>query len=384
MVDRAFSSLALLVFARSQKSLLAAKEASTSYQRLLKDMQSRILQISRGNIGQTDSDEILLTIYFMARYESVVQQDGDSTKLMESMKVWSHFDGVAAILRLWHDDCDRTAPSSIVKLARRTVVKSSLLRERQIPQWLRGGERFGEKGLALEFDRLAVRTIALRQECVQLERKCDDGSPAASTFEHLSCEAIKIGQALHDWVQHFPRKWEYNEYKIEGVSADELWSPAVSTCTRHGYAAVWTEYYSIRMLLMNAPLQTLDAACPRSTLEPTSMRIQSRSERLACEAELNAASDSLASLIPFCLGRIRAHDTLTTTPNKATAELELSHGSIEPYLANLVVWPLSIAASLQHLDVARREWFRSWLSRISSSSCECLVAYAMSDYWTVL
>lgn len=67
----------------------------------------------------------------------------------------------------------------------------------------------------------------------------------------------------------------------------------------------------------------------------------------------------------------------------STASVGICNESFKPYLANLVVWPMLVASSLQKLEPVQRHWFRWALSRVSSASSECLLANVMSDYWAV-
>ncbi|PVH99776.1 hypothetical protein DM02DRAFT_508544, partial [Periconia macrospinosa] len=72
-VDLALSSLALAVFARANIWRPAATEGCKTYIHLLQHMQSRILHMSGNSVDPEEIDAYLLAVYFMARYESILQ-----------------------------------------------------------------------------------------------------------------------------------------------------------------------------------------------------------------------------------------------------------------------------------------------------------------------
>ncbi|KAK9243131.1 hypothetical protein V1506DRAFT_523957 [Lipomyces tetrasporus] len=351
VVDLAFSSLALSVFARFQKCRPAATEACKSYLRLLQHMQSRILHVNSANPDADEIDAYLLAAHFMARYESFVQNHSNVADSEQSMKVWFHFDGAAAILKSWYDNRHRYNPTAAIKQTRRKLLKSSLLREQPLPRWLADGGLFGEEDIALEFDRFIIQLIDIHHKY------------------------LKLKQDIQDWSTRLPNKWSYDKHILPetcNYSQDDFYSPTIFTCAKPGYTAVWNEYHVTRMLISHTRLRILDLAVPQPNFAY-------QSETLECLAQLNSSADSLASFIPSCLDRIRMRSHPTST-----ASVEISKEPFKPYLANLVVWPMSLASSLQKLEPAQQQWFRSGVFRISSASSECLLAYAMSDYWSVV
>ncbi|KAF2661870.1 hypothetical protein K491DRAFT_332870 [Lophiostoma macrostomum CBS 122681] len=377
IVDLSFSSLALSVFARSQKSTSAAVEASTSYAQLLREMQRHMLRVRRVDVDADEIDAYLLTVYFMARYESYLKQHTEEAEPINSMKLWFHFDGAAAILKMWYNNRHRYIPTTIVKQSRRTLVKSSLLRGHE-PCWLKDGDIFGEKGIALEFDHLTIQAIGLNLRCSRRYQESQRHSLDSSVLDALHQDARMLDKTIEDWSTQLPSKWAYRTHTLSGTHSfpeDEFFSGTVLSCTTHGFAAVWTEYFAIRMLIVNSRLRILSLSCGQ-------LGEAFSQERSECIAQLNSFANSLASFVPSSLDRVRA--TAVSASDHSIAPVEFVDEPLKAYLANLVVWPLSLASSLQEVDPGQRQWFRSRLSWISSSSSECLIAYAMSDYWTVL
>ncbi|KAI8673526.1 Zn(2)-C6 fungal-type domain-containing protein [Fusarium keratoplasticum] len=350
IVDLAFSAVALSVFARFQDCRPAAAEASKSYLSLLRHMQNRIPRLSSGNPSSDEIDEYLLGAQFMARYEAFVQNHGDEADLepLKEVKVWFHIDGAAAILKIWFDNRHRYTPTAIIRQTRRKLIKSCLLREQPLPRWLADGGVFGERDLALEFDHLTIQFIDLYHKYLELKQSSQNGILVAQQVESLVDDFRRLDQEMQEPCDY---------------SQDDFHSSTVSTCAKLGYTAVWNEYYAIRMLVSHTRLQILHLA-PQPSSAAT----------LECLSQLGSSADSLASFVPFCLGRIR---------KSPKGSVEPSNDNFQPYLASLVVWPLSLASGLHTLEPAQRQWFSSALARVSKESSECLYAYAASDYWAV-
>ncbi|KAJ8103595.1 hypothetical protein POJ06DRAFT_284430 [Lipomyces tetrasporus] len=370
VVDLVFSSLAL-------SCRPAATEACKSYLRLLQHMQSRILHVNSGNPDADEIDAYLLAAHFMARYESFVQNHSDvaDSEPLKSMKVWFHFDGAAAILKSWYDNRHRYNPTAAIKQTRRKLLKSSLLREQPLPRWLADGGLFGEEDIALEFDRFIIQLIDIHHKYLKLKQVSEDGQSIALEVDDVISESRRLDQDIQDWSTRLPNKWSYDKHILPetcNYSQDDFYSPTIFTCAKPGYTALWNEYHATRMLISYTRLRILDLVVPQPNFAY-------QSETLECLAQLNSSADSLASFIPSCLDRIRMRSHPTST-----ASVEISKEPFKPYLANLVVWPMSLASSLQKLQPAQQQWFRSGVFRISSTSSECLLAYAMSDYWSVL
>ncbi|KAL6363777.1 hypothetical protein LRP88_03199 [Fusarium phalaenopsidis] len=368
IVDLAFFTVALSVFARFQNCRLAAAEASESYLSLLRHMQNRIPRLSSGSPSSDEIDEYLLGAHFMARYEAFVQNHGNEADLepLKEVKVWFHIDGAAAILKIWFNDRHCYNPTAIIRQTRRKLIKSCLLREQPLPRWLADGGVFGERDLALEFDHLTIQFIDLQRKYLELKQSSQNGTLVSQKVDSLINDFRILDQGLQSWATRLPSKWSYTKHTLPEPcdhSKADFYSKTVSACAKLGYTAVWNEYYAIQMLVSHTRLQILHLAPQLNS-----------TETLECLTCLGSSADSLASFVPFCLGRIRK------TPK---GSVESSNDDFQPYLASLVVWPLSLASGLHTLEPAQRQWFSSILARISKESSECLYAYAASDYWAV-
>ncbi|KAM5354719.1 hypothetical protein ACJ41O_001366 [Fusarium nematophilum] len=194
IVDLAFSSLALSVFSRFQDCRSAAAEASKSYLCLLQHMQSSILRLNGGDLDAYEIDAYLLAAHLMARYEAFVQNHGGAAD--SETKVWFHLDGAAAILKIWYANRHRYTPTAAIKQTRRKLIRSSLLREQPLPRWLADGEVFGERDIALDFDRLIVRFIDTHDKYLQVKQESQDGTPVAQEAGKLIEESRSLDRDI--------------------------------------------------------------------------------------------------------------------------------------------------------------------------------------------
>jgi hypothetical protein len=333
IVDLSFSSLALSVFARTQQSASAAVEASKSYTQLLREMQRHILRVRSIDVDADEIDAYLLTVYFMARYESYLKQHTEAAEPINEMKLWSHFDGAAAILKLWYSNRHRYTATAIVKQARRTLVKSSLLRGQE-PCWLKDGAVFGEEGIALGLDRLTIQAIGLNLRYVNFKQKSEERPLDSFILGVLHQDARTLDEDIQAWSTQLPSKWAYQTHTLSETHSfpeDEFFSATVLSSETPGYAAVWTEYFAIRMLISNTRLRILDLTCPQLDQE-------FQQEKYDCLAQLNSFANSLASFVPYCLDRVRI--TAKSVSDTSSALAECIDEPLKAYLANLVVWPL--------------------------------------------
>ena len=381
MVDLALSSMALAVYSRTQRHPPAATEASSRYCRLLQIAQERIAQIEILAVSESSIDACLLAVYLMGRYEGVTHYRGrlDSKDSLTSLQSWSHYSGVMAILKVWNDNLSHNTATFIIKHTRRQLLKLSLLSNIPLPDWILDGNRFGEHDLELDYDRIVVRMINLRYRSRNLQQK--NGLQVAKA-EELNNEARELDKALQDWVAQIPSIYSYHRH-ILTESDPWLWpkrhfySSIVYSYSKPGSAAIWVEYFAARMLINSTRLRVLELSHPHSLVDFTY-----EEQRLECIATLKAMADSLASSIPFCLERFKAYGP--DSPIREASVTSNTNEEIKPYLANWVVWPLTIASSLEQIDIEQQLWFRSELARLGRTIGDGLLECAETDQWVIL
>jgi len=350
LVDLALSAMALAVYSRTQQDPVAVAEACSTYDRLLPLLQERLTNVSA--LQQQGIDSTLLCIFLMGRYEGVMHwQPLSPQKSIQSWQGWSHHDGVMAVLKFWYDNFSHEPATSIVKHSRRGSIRSCLLRTRPLPSWLADGERFGEQGLDLEDDRIRVRTVSLRSTLAQLLANKDFTEQA----ESIDLEAQELDKALQDWAAK-----ALSTYQLHTISAPaslptkHLYAPIVYSYDTLGSAAKCAQYFAARMVLISTRIQVRAKATELTRVASFGGLLCDRTQE-ECTQNLAAMATSLASSIPFCLSIFEPAQIPGCRPTLKPDD------SIRPWLAGLVVWPLSIASSLECVGDKQRSWFRSEL-----------------------
>jgi hypothetical protein len=382
MVDLALSSMALAVYSRTQQHPPAAAEAAAKYYRLLRVAQERTAQVGIRipTLDERNIDACLLAVFLMSRYEGTTHRPGDlnSKDSFKSLQSWSHHDGAMAILKVWNDNLSHNPATFIIKQTRRGLIKSSLLRNLPLPDWMLNGNRFGEHDLELDYDRIVIRTVNLHYASASLQQK--NGLRIANA-EELNNEARELDKALQDWAAQFPSTWSYQRHILtepDPWPRRHFYSSIVYSYSRPGYAAVWSQYFAARMLINSTRLRVLELSRPNPLID-----LIYEQQRLECITQFKAMADSLASTIPSCLERFKVADN-PNSPIRQTSITLNTNEEITPYLAGLAVWPLTIASSLEGIDVRQQLWFRSELARLGRIIGDGVIERAEIDQWAIL
>ena len=372
MVDLALSSMALAVFSRTQKHIGAAAEALSKYHRLLRLCQFWISQVEIAKLDAANMDACLLAIAFMGRFEGVayrIEDSKDSVQSTPQLKSWHHHQGAIVVLKAWYDGRrqDRSSASVIIKHVRRSILRSCLMANRPLPDWLLDGEIFSEHGMELESDKIKIRTLTLRQAYMRLGRDAN-----AIPIEQLNNEATEIDKALQNLADRFFKSCFYQQHVIVDCSSfprRHFFSPVAYSYQRAGYAAIWADYFATRMLINKLRLRILDLSC----CNPTHKR-----RREECHTAIKSMGESLASTIPFCLERF------SLDIDKPDSIVLNTNTHITPYLVNSVVWPLVIASGLEGINARQRSWFRCELTELGGLIGDRVIESAGTFGWNII
>ncbi|KAK0129165.1 hypothetical protein ONS95_001101 [Cadophora gregata] len=379
ILDLAISSIALAVFSRAKDHPAASIEANESYHRLLKLTQQTIFSLDESNV-----DICLLAIFFMGRYEQVVHSPEPSHlqlkfPLHSCAQSFSHHDGNLAILKSWKEHSSEKLPATdVIKRVRRGMIRSALLRNIALPQWIVDGSQFGERGLELEYDRLMVRLVEVRERLTTIaDEQIQRGflSPEfISLAKELDTEAQEVDLKLQDWATRFPKSWAYQRQTLEdplSYPTKDFYSSNVLTYQSLGHAAVWNLYFATRILVNCTRLSILEFSDH-----------DNNKQRTECLNIINNAATDLASSIPFCRQIICNSDNQGSTlgPKPFTINHKASEEE-EQHVTVTIVWPLSIAAGLGRMAVKPRAWFRAELARIGRIIHDSILADAENNEW---
>ena len=377
MVNLALSCMALAVYAQTQRQPLAATEASERYYRLLPVVQKRLNEIGRPPVQDVDVDACLLAVFLLGRHSSATHDPSepipkDSPKWLQG---WSHRDGSMALLKLWHDNRSDQPASPIVKQTRRGLIRASLLRDLPLPGWFAAGETFGEHGVELEYDRIIVRIVNLHARFASLQQ---EGDPTTPQLELVNAEAQNLDEVLQKWAARLPEQCSPTQHilkELQGPPQPHFYSQKVNTYAKLGHAALWSQYFAARMLLNSKLVRVLSLSRPdRPFLVFTYAR-----QHQVCIANLKEMGENLAANVPFSLERVKVASH--NSPSSQTSITLDTHEDIKPYLADLVIWPLSIAKCVEGFDDRLRQWFRSELGAVGEIIGDGIIQRAATDNW---
>ncbi|KAL8664096.1 MAG: hypothetical protein Q9168_007973 [Polycauliona sp. 1 TL-2023] len=381
--------MALVVFSRTQHHPPAAIEASSKYNSLLYVLRERIMLLSTSSWTTQDIDACLLTVFLMSRYEGVIYRPSmrDRQHNLSAQPLWSHHNGTTALLKFWYNHRSRTAATSLIRATRRGIIRSSLLRNLRVPDWITDGSVFGEQqDLELDYDRIFVRAVNLHYAIsAKLEKRKSNNCPQYLTdeiAENLGDEAQALEQALLSWVFKFPNEWTYRlhfldkDFESDFKPNTRFYGRTVFSYTSRGYAAVWNQYFALGMLINRLHSRILGLIPPQHMTDETIER------RKICIHKMQLMADNLASSIPFCLERFRLDaDDGNPSMNSEWGIMCNKDGWIKPYLANLVVWPLGIASMVEGIDGEQQQWFRSQLAETGKATGEGVLESVRVDSW---
>ncbi|KAL6717794.1 hypothetical protein ACLMJK_003879 [Lecanora helva] len=368
VLDLAVSSLALAVFSRTQRYPPASLKAASKYHQLLQRFQGFIFSLSGSNV-----DICLLIIFLMSRYEDVVHHPGSGSPLSRRLRSFSHHDGALATLKLWFNQFSFYQPATdVIKFTRRGLIRSALLRSHALPDWILDGAIFGERNFELKYDQIILQFASLRNRLSLIQ--VDDftstrSKDISSTINGLVQEAQDIDRALQEWTCSFPNVWNPQRHILSEPHPwplRDFYSRTVYTYSDAGVAATWNQYYATRMLVDSARLRLLRIS------ESVSGHLV-REQQIECFHIFECMANDLASSIPFCLQRFKVLDDKS---------ISLSMGlEIKPDQATLVIWPLSIASSLEDLNIKHTTWFRSELARLGRIAGVGMLEGAETERW---
>ena len=334
------------------------------------------------HLHKDNVDACLLAIFFMSRYEGVIYSSAQPQSLLpffSTLQSFAHHDGAFAVLKLWKYRFSHIQPpSDVVKLTRRGLIRSALLRNQQIPHWMLEGGPFGETGLALAFDRAVVQITNIRNRLRQLlaNQPVDLAiGKRLAMIEDLCKETQETDEALQQCAASLTTLWPFTQHNL---ATNGNWSPqkyfyfpTVFSYSSSAFARLWAYFYSIRMLVLSTWMSILEDG-PHDGGKATQL-----------QKNLDLMVDNLSSSLPFCLQHFNLAVDPVSTKSQHTVHFNKSK-EIEPCLANLTIWPLSLASSLKHVDTKHQAWFRSVLGQLGHAIGVGMFAYATTERWPVL
>lgn len=380
ILELSVSSVALAVFSRTQQEPLAALEASTKYNQLLRLQQRAITSLNELNV-----DACLIAIFFMGRFEDIVYSPTyPKVQHLRKLQSFSHHDGALAILKYWKQHLSQNHPATdIIKYSRRGMIRSATLRGLGLPSWMLDGNTFGERGLDLEYDSIAVRIVNVRHKLlILLKDKFTNGctnNDSIFELEELREEAFDLDKALQNWASFSLSTEGYQRHdlsRLPSLPAKYFYSPIAHSYSNPTQASGWILYYATRMLISSTLLRIFDLMVLK--LGPAA-----NDQRINCLKILNKMSNDLAARLPYSLQRISmtGHADLSFPRDSISINAD---DDIKPYVANIIIWPLSLAANMSGVDIKHKTWFTSLLARLGRITGTALLESAETNSWPEL
>ena len=379
VLDLAVRVMSLAVFAHTHQHPKAAIEASGVYDQLL-----RLARISVVSLGPQNLDACLLAIFFMSRYEDVVYVPASSSggsRFISSLHSTSHHDGALSILEAWKEHLGSIQPASdVIKHTRRGMIRSALMRGRAPPLWMTDGVCFGETGLDLEYDSIVIRIATLRHHVSTLVYEQNPTMPPAQSltlkFDMLNQEAQDVHWALRIWTTHFPTVWDRHTHNFPFHTSEEFYSSTAYSYSSPEYAAVWSLYFAMTMLVNGTRLRLLKLSSTAS-VEVVNQQC------LDCLSNIDVMADEFMATLPFLLQISQFAGELDRSSHRRPVATR-TRKDIDPYMANLAAWPLAIAAGIGDVDNKKKQWLRSQLAQVGRTLGFGVFACAESDQWLEL
>ncbi|RAL14133.1 Zn(II)2Cys6 transcription factor domain-containing protein [Aspergillus homomorphus CBS 101889] len=430
-LEKAITPLALAYFARAKHYPPAAREASSTYALLLRDF-SVLLRSVETDPSPRQIDTLLLMIFFMSRYEDTVHPvPGHSTTtpgwmgssngfapptasggitrgstlakdIHATVGSFAHQDGALAVLRVWvlflaRGDRGTWKATEAIKLTRRAMMRSALMRGRALPVWILDGRAFGEReGVEARLDGLAVRVVQLRGEVVALGTRNFAQTVGGSregflvgnmgVAKEVYSQARMVRAALEawkvevDWVRRWSKEVVEGTVDVLGSGNAKLLADRVLCFSDLAHAVLWCHFLTLRMLVESVCLRVLlfvESEIPGSGAAMWCDLAAARELAAAHEAELKNLARQLAACLPFVLGQIEVKDN-AAWGIRSVAWNEKQQPT--PYRASLVVWPLTVASGIEGLGDEQR-WFKTQLGHLGRVTGVGVLECAEGDEW---
>jgi len=348
-IQLAISVIALVLYGKAQNQPQAVVDACVAYQKLLHDIQFLL-----SSPAECDVEVCLFSTFCMGRYEDTVHASDQPITRAWAMRSASHHDGALAVLKAFKDRQSSSNPPipDIVKHTRRGMIKSALMRNRSLPEWIWIGRDFGEEGLESEYDSMIVRLVDIRQRLFSLRSDVEGDRSSERTL--VISELVKGCQDLELDISRFPSRFPNNwirQKHLLPVESGVRDSPQIVYSYQNlSYASVWSRYYATRLLVNSTLIGSLKLlhSVPNSPAVQTITSPQHRQLQKGQSTIAEMASEFQSSL-PFCLGNITG---------------VITEEEIHPICVRWLAWPLTMVMFADELDRVKKEVFMAVIMRL--------------------
>lgn len=291
----------------------------------------------------------------MGRYEDTMHALNQPITNVWALRSASHHDGALVVLKAFKDrqsSSKRPIPD-IVKHTRRGMIKSALMRNKSLPEWIINGRDFGEEGLEAEYDSIIVRLVDIRHRLFALGK--DDEGCQANDRTKLASELVQESQDLETNISTYPSRFPSNwirQMHILPVESGVRNSPQIVYGYQNlSYASIWSRYYATRILINStfiSCLRILHRLPVPPPIVPTSPSLKNAQFQKA-QFAIAEMADEMQSSLPFCLGNMTG---------------VIKEEEIHPISVRWLAWPLTMVMFADELGKAKKEVFVAEMLRL--------------------
>ncbi|KAF2670193.1 hypothetical protein BT63DRAFT_454375 [Microthyrium microscopicum] len=356
----ALSAFSLALFGQAKHSNEALDHADKFYGKSIIKTQQEIKKLSSDNI-----DQLLVAISLMAIYENLTSSSGnqhppsshfDNLPSYGPAKIASHLEGMAALLLTRKEHAyPRNLP--LEQATRRTILRTSILRGRDIPDWLQDGTLYGEQGINLGLDALMVSTATLQSKASRLLKETN--VIATKALHDLIKETRKLDSAFENWSLSVPVQWGFTTLTLKNLSDPRsrlLYEETFHNYQSSGHATLWNRYRATRVAVNHIWQQALGHLPSRSMTDYGSD---------ICQKNLDSLATDLCHSIPFFFNSFQIEDIKVSEPSASVNFVDCEPYEITPMMSTVITWPLAVVIKAAGISKAHRIFLEDKLKIIA-------------------
>ncbi|KAL6815030.1 hypothetical protein J3E69DRAFT_375493 [Trichoderma sp. SZMC 28015] len=342
------------------------------YAKAVEEIQNAMSTISSDTIYQ-----VMLAMMLMGGYENIMYfareytappPDAVGSRFWKSV---CHEKGAASLLSTRRER-GFAADTELDKAIRQKCplqLRIIILRGGAMPAWLEDGSDWGEEGHELELDSLMIRVLTLRNKSVSCLRDIDEAGPEIlDEVKSIAMEAYAIDYDLALWPLGLAQDWRFQVSRTHPQpslnAVDARTNTPSHTYSSVGHAAIWNRYRALRLItnsIQKRALFTLKSLSDGSIVDANMQR---------CQVNINNLAVDLRCGVEFSLT-----SQAPARGAKAITIIDEPH----PSIAALLAWPLTVAVSVDAVELPEKTWLKGALKAVARSLGHTLLE-SVSDH----
>jgi len=195
-----------------------------------------------------------------------------------------------------------------------------------------------------------IRCAAARARSIDFFSESSHVPMTMDNIVDVASEARTLDLDLTKWSWNVPDDWRYTT--TTRATNDPAGSPnessfdgRVHNYANYSHASLWLRYRALRLITNSIMLRCLTTA---HTLSPNLTHLFSKSDLL--KKIMDVLATELCASVPYFF-----------MPDKSVLLLDASAAAIQPKVAGLLAWPLTVAVSTEHVPELQRVWLQGRL-----------------------